>query len=143
MVSYIVTPVTREDFPRLAFIQHTAFADDPMTHAALSDVSKEDGIAWCERMLAVPGGPPGFNSERLCARDPASGEIGGWALWLTPLDPAAAPRPMGERPAPPPGIKEDVWMAMRREIAGHQEQILGNSPRWSTPWFLVCRGKSC
>jgi hypothetical protein len=131
MPSYVVSPVTLEDIPRLAAIQQAAFADDPVTHAALAAVSKTDYIAWCEHALAHLDAPPGLRAELRCARDPFTGEIGGWARWLAPLRAGEEFTQPTEKTPLPRGINEEVWHAAFKEIVGHHERLMGTRERWS------------
>jgi hypothetical protein len=136
MSTFVVSPVTPDDFPRLAEIQEAASIDGPLRRAAFAAVSKEDYTAWFAHGLAHSVAPPGLRTELWCARKPETGEIGGWARWFMSANDGetSTPAPPAERtPAPlPRGIDTHVWDTGIKEIISHQARIMGTRKNWST-----------
>jgi hypothetical protein len=128
MARFTLSPPTPDDFPRLAEIAHAAFLDDDFSKVAFKDVSKEDNIAWSmagfEKMPAAPG-------EIVCARDPETGEIVGWARWAIPVEKGTEEQAATAPPPLPKGLNTEIWSEFQGALQGHQARIMEGRPHWS------------
>jgi hypothetical protein len=128
---FILSRPTATDAPRLAEIQQVAFVDDAFTLGPLRAVPKEAYIRWVERAFLRPRAPPGHRAEYVCARDAATGKVGGWALWSVPLADGKEGAPLGEVHMLPEGIDAPIWTEFWERNSGHIQGLLGDHKRWS------------
>jgi hypothetical protein len=130
MPPYVLSPIATDEAERVGEIQQAAFADDPLTHAALAAVPRAAYIRWCADAFRRPAPPPGHRAEYVAARDSATGEIGGWAWWTIPLQAGeAAPVPAEEVPLPD-AIDARVWGEFFAGLTEHKTRLMGDRPRW-------------
>jgi molybdopterin biosynthesis enzyme len=124
-MAFTLTPPTPADFPRLAEIAYTAFADDAFTRVAFRNVSRADNYAASLAGFAhlAPG------TELVCAREAVSGTVVGYAQWSAPvqLNPAAPPH---VHAPPPKGIDAVVFGEMIAEVGAAEARLTGGKPHW-------------
>jgi hypothetical protein len=131
MPSFILSPMTAADIPRLAEIQYAAFGEDQITRVCLADVPHADYTAWVAHGLAHPDPPPGQRVEVMCARDAALGEVAGWAQWQVSLAEDEQWAGAAEEKAPMPrGSNAEVFREFMAENARNKERIVGGRKRW-------------
>jgi hypothetical protein len=136
--SFVLSPVTAADLPRLAEIQHDAFGPaDPLARATSANVAPAAHIAWLAHGLAHPDPAPGTRIELVCARDVESGVIGGWARWDIPLGEGEAWAGAATEKAPlPEGMDGALWDEFFGHVTKHKARLMGDRSRWRT--YDVC-----
>jgi hypothetical protein len=130
MSSFVPSPITPEDLPRLAVIQKTGFAGDVLSLGPLANVSTEDYLRWAENDIGTPGAGPGHRMEMVCAREPQTGKIAGWARWIIPLGEGEAWTPGAEKVPLPKGADAAGFQAMFGGGSANMKRIFGDRKRW-------------
>jgi hypothetical protein len=131
MSSYVLSPTSAADAYRLGEVQQAAFVDDPLTLAATKNIPKEAYIRWIEHAITHPDPPPGHKIQYMCAREAETGEIGGWAEWIIPLDEGEEwVGPAAEKGALPEGINGPVWEDYFKSLERNKARIMGDRKRW-------------
>jgi GNAT superfamily N-acetyltransferase len=132
MSSYTLVSPTASDIPRIATIQQAAFAEDPLTIAALANVSKEDYISWCHQVHSRPDPPPGYKLEFVCAKNTDTGEIAGWAQWAIPLEDGEEWKgdEKREKVPLPKGADKMMWNDFFESIQNHERRIMEGRKHW-------------
>lgn len=132
MSPYTLEPLNTSDIPRCAAIQREAFREDPLSLAALGDLSEEEHASWIQNQLETDSTPPGYKKDVKIARDIETNEIAGWAKWWIPVnegdEDANAER--SSRVPPPSAVKHDIWRDFFAGIEATEKMIMGDRKHW-------------
>jgi hypothetical protein len=130
MSSFVPSPISSKDLPRLAIIQKAGFAGDMLSLGPLANVSTEDYLRWAENDIGTPGAAPGSRMDIVCARDPQTGEIAGWARWVIPLSEGEEWVPGAEKMPLPKGADEVAFRSYFSGGGANVKRVFGDRKRW-------------
>jgi hypothetical protein len=138
MPPYYLSPIAVDEARRVGEVQKAAFVDDPLSEVALADIPRDAYIDWCAHAFLSPSPPANHRAEYVGARDAATGELAGWALWIIPLREGETGTPAAAEVPLPSGINERVWNEFFVGLAEHKRRLMGDRKRWcacATPRF--------